>query len=195
MYYTGFLKFCKHFNLYDRTAKHDHRLQKVCDMQGARLTPRQMSSASYLSYVVSNTASRTHAHTHTVFWSLLDTWDSHTKRISYSFVFFYIVPQKEKLKTNLWNNCHLIQQICSNIQIQINLWIVLMFLRHLYRIWQCLCMQELWQNVPEFVSSSLTFAIQLPHTIPKQSYTCKWSKCSFQMKLLMMSICVMSFLM
>lgn len=55
-----------------------------------------------------------------------------------------------------------------------------------------------WQNAPEFTSSSLTFAIWLSYTIPKQSCTYQMfmyiPRCSFRVKLVMRSTCMMSFL-
>lgn len=71
-----------------------------------------------------------------------------------------MVQQKERMKRALWNKDYdLIRQICST---WINLWIFLVFMSHLYCMWQYLHMQELLYNAPGFVSSSLTFATQYP---------------------------------
>lgn len=71
-----------------------------------------------------------------------------------------MVWQKERPKRTLWNKYYdLIRQIRSA---WIYLWIFLLFMRHLYWMSQYLCMQELWHNALEFVSSSLTLATQYP---------------------------------
>lgn len=55
-----------------------------------------------------------------------------------------------------------------------------------------------WQNAPEFMSSRLTFATWLSYTIPKQSCTYQMfmyiPRCSFRVKLVMRSTCMVSFL-